>query len=78
MERAAGEGVRLVVFPEAFVPGYPFWVWFIPPGHTRPLRELYAELHANALTVPGDETNRLCEAARVRQGSSYDFSRACT
>lgn len=57
-------GGQLAVFPEAFIPGYPLWVWFIPAGHTRPLRELYAELLANAVTVPGVETARLCEAAR--------------
>lgn len=35
-------GAELAVFPEAFVPGYPLWVWFIPAGHTHPLREVYA------------------------------------
>ena len=60
----AGEaGARLAVFPEAFVPGYPLWVWFIPAGHTHPLREAYAELVANSVAVPGDSTERLCEAA---------------
>lgn len=57
-------GGELAVFPEAFIPGYPLWVWFIPPGHTHPLREIYAELVANALTVPSDETEQLCDAAR--------------
>lgn len=58
--REAGEqGASLVVFPEAFLPGYPVWVWFIPPGHTHPLRELYAELHANSISIPGPETDRL-------------------
>jgi nitrilase len=62
--REAGEaGARLVVFPEAFLPGYPVWAWFIPAGHTHPLRELYAELHGNAVTIPGPETKRLGEAA---------------
>jgi nitrilase len=60
---AAGEGATLVSFPEAFVPGYPVWVWFIPPGHTHPLREAYSELHANSVTIPGPETDRLCAAA---------------
>lgn len=57
-------GGDLAVFPEAFVPGYPLWVWFIPAGHTHPLREAYAELVANAVTVPSAATDRLCAAAR--------------
>lgn len=60
---AARHGAKLVAFPEAFVPGYPLWVWFIPPGKTHPLRALYSELHGNSITVPGPETNRLAEAA---------------
>ncbi|TFH66220.1 MAG: carbon-nitrogen hydrolase family protein [Gemmatimonadales bacterium] len=56
-------GARLAVFPEAFLPGYPVWVWFIPPGHTHPLRELFSELHANSISIPGKETDRLGKAA---------------
>jgi nitrilase len=65
IHRAGGEGLSLAVFPEAFVPCYPLWVWFIPPGHTHPLRELYSELHANSVSVPSEATDRLCEAARA-------------
>src|SRR5215831_2617025 len=64
VHQAAGEGARLVVFPEAFVPGYPIWAWFIPPGRTKDLREAYVLLHANAVTIPSSETGQLCEAAR--------------
>jgi nitrilase len=60
---AAEGGAHLVVFPEAFIPGYPIWVWFIPPGKTHPLRALYTELHRNAIAIPGPETRRLAEAA---------------
>ena len=35
------------------------WVWFIPGGHTHPLRELYTELHANSVSVPGPVTEIL-------------------
>lgn len=59
IREAAGEGARLVVFPEAFLPGYPVWVWFMPGGHTHPLRELYTELHANSVSVPGPATDVL-------------------
>jgi nitrilase len=55
---------HLVVFPEAFIPGYPVWAWFIPPGRTSDLRAAYAQLHANAVTIPDASTDRLCHAAR--------------
>jgi len=61
---AGAAGAGLAVFPEAFVPGYPVWVWFIPPGHTHPLRDAYAELVANAVTVPSESTEELGSAAR--------------
>lgn len=54
----------LAVFPEAFVPGYPLWVWFVPPGRTADLRSAYATLHANAISIPDDFTERLCAAAK--------------
>ena len=61
---AGSRGARLVVFPEAFVPGYPLWVWCITPGQTHELRALYAELLDQAVTVPGAAVALLCEAAR--------------
>jgi nitrilase len=63
---AAGrEGASLAVFPEAFIPGYPVWAWFIPPGRTADLREAYVALHANAIAIPSPSTDRLCDAARA-------------
>lgn len=32
---AGSAGARLVVFPEAFIPTYPLWVWFVPSGRMR-------------------------------------------
>jgi len=61
---AGREGARLIVFPEAFIPTYPDWVWTIPPGEMRLLGELYAELLANAVTIPSNATDRLCQAAK--------------
>jgi len=60
---AAQGGASLVAFPEAFVPGYPIWVWFVPPGKTHPLRALYTRLHANSISIPGPAVDRLGEAA---------------
>lgn len=63
IEEAANEGASLVAFPEAFLPAYPVWVWFIPSGKTGPLRELYSLLHAGSVSIPGPAVGRLCEAA---------------
>ena len=62
---AGGGGARLVVFPGAFIPAYPDWVWAIPPGEEGVLNELYAELLSNSVTIPSDATDRLCRAARL-------------
>jgi nitrilase len=65
IDDAGRNGAQLVVFPEAFVPGYPMWVWFIPPGRTADLREAYVAFHANAIAIPSNSTERLCAAARA-------------
>ncbi len=62
---AGNEGARLIVFPEAFIPAYPDWVWEIPPGEEGVLNELYYELLSNSVTIPSDATDRLCRAARL-------------
>lgn len=64
--RAAAEGARLVVFPEAFVSGYPWGASFgasvgrrTPEGH-----EWYRRYHASAVDVPGPAVDRMAEIAR--------------
>jgi len=66
IEEAADEGATLVAFPEAFLPGYPVWAWFVPAVQTHPLRALYSELHRNSVTIPGAATRRLGEVAADR------------
>ena len=56
-------GAKLAIFPEGFIPTYPVWTWYIPPFKSQILRELYAELVDNSVTVPSQETDRLCYAA---------------
>lgn len=61
----AGEkGVKLIVFPEAFISGYPDWVWLIPNSKGADLNELYLELVENAVSIPDDTTRKLCKAAK--------------
>ena len=63
--QAAARDARLVVFPEAFIPGYPVWVWSIPAGQTQALRALYAELLDQAVTIVSASVDQLREAARA-------------
>ncbi len=61
---AGRSGARLVVFPEAFIPTYPDWVWRIPPSQHQMLADIYAELLEQSVEIPGPVTEKLCEAAR--------------
>lgn len=61
---AGDNGADLIVFPEAFVSGYPDWVWLIPNSKGAVLNELYVKLVENALSVPDEATDRLCKAAK--------------
>lgn len=57
---AAREGAGLVVFPEAFVPGYPDWVWRTPAWRDG---ALYRRLWDQSVSLGDDATRRLGEAA---------------
>lgn len=58
---AAANGASLVVFPEVFVPGYPYWNWTMNPVQGSPWFE---RLYRSAIDVPGPEVDRLRAAAR--------------
>lgn len=59
---AGGNGADLVVFPECFIPAYPYWFNFYPAGHPVCLR-CNRELFKNAVEIPSEATDRLGEAA---------------
>lgn len=61
---AASHGARLIVFPEAFLCGYPDWTWLIPNSRKNELDELYEILLAQSVSVPDQATSRICRAAR--------------
>jgi nitrilase len=62
---AAGQGARLVVFPEAFVPAYPSSRWAKAlAGWADPrAKAAFALLAREALDVPGEDERRLGEIA---------------
>lgn len=64
IKKAAKKGVKVAVFPEAFIPGYPDWIWHVPPGDMALNQDLYVRLLEQAVTVGSDKTDRLCKAAK--------------
>jgi len=63
---ASGNGAKLLVFPEAFIPAYPSSVWaralagWAEPG----AKETFALLARESLEIPGEGVDRLGEIAR--------------
>lgn len=64
IKKSAKKGAKLVVFPEAFLPGYPDWIWHIPPGNMSLNQSLYAKLLEACVSVPSPTTQKLGEAAK--------------
>ena len=62
-EQAAAEGARIVAFPEAFIPGYPDWVWRTRPWDAD-ATALYARLFDQAVVVGSAATDVLAGTAR--------------
>lgn len=62
---AGKNGAKLIVFPEAYISGYPDWVWLIPNSKGAELNELYVKLVENAVSVPDTSTDLLCKAAKT-------------
>lgn len=58
---AAGRGAELAVFPETFIPYYPYFSFVRPPVATG---AAHARLYADAPTVPGPAVDAVAAAAR--------------
>lgn len=57
---AAGNGARLVAFPEVFVSAYPYWSWVMNPVEASPWFE---KLARSAIELPGPEIAKIAQAA---------------
>ena len=68
IEKAANSGAELVIFPEAFISGYPAWIWRLRPGNDWGINEaLHSRLLNSAVDIDHNELKLLCDAARVHK-----------
>lgn len=63
INEAGRNGARLVVFPETWLPCYPYWGYDYSDAAT--YRDLWAAYLHNSIEVPGEETETLCRAAKT-------------
>ena len=59
VREAAGNGAKLVAFPEVFVPGYPYWNWITDPITGSAWFEKLAKA---SVLVPGPEVDVMARA----------------
>jgi nitrilase len=66
LDEVVRAGAQLAVFPEAFIPGYPAWIWRLRPGGDMGLVEqLHARLRAQAVNLARGDLDALREAAAL-------------
>ena len=61
IEKCGQEGIRLAVFPETFIPNYPYFAWVQPPAV---IAELHGKLYEQAVDIPGPVTDAVCSAVK--------------
>jgi len=64
IQEAGENGAKVIVFPEAYISGYPDWVWLIPNSKGAELNELYIQLVENAVSLQDNTKDKLCKAAK--------------
>jgi len=61
IKEAGEQGAELIVLPEVFIPGGPYWAWNM---EMRRAMKFSAELFLNSVDVPSDATARIGEMAK--------------
>ena len=65
VEEAVTNGASLVVFPEAYISGYPTWVWRLRPGGDMGLSsEIHELMLKSSVDVSSDDLKPLLESAQ--------------
>jgi len=65
---AAKEGAKLLIFPEAYIPGYPTYVWRLRPGGDMGLSStIHDKMVNNAVDIIAGDLEPICQAAKQQQ-----------
>ena len=65
IDKAAAADAELVVFPEAYISGYPAWIWRLRPGGDWGLSaDLHSRLLESAVDINAGDLKPICEAAK--------------
>ncbi len=64
LKQAAAESAELVVFPEAYLCGYPAWIWRLRPDQDMALgNKIHAALRLNAVNIAAGDLIPICKVA---------------
>lgn len=70
VHEAVEQGCSLVVFPEAYISGYPAWIWQLRPGPDYGLTsEIHEQLLRSSIDLDSDDLEPLCSAAAERRAT---------
>lgn len=64
VDEAAANGAKVIAFPEAFIPGYPWWIWMGNPDYGM---KFYIRLYKNSVEIPSPAVQKLSQAAKRNQ-----------
>jgi len=73
ISEAGEKGCELIVFGEALVPGYPFWLALTGGAewNTKVNKELYAKYVRNSIQIEAGELDAICELAKQNKMAVY-------
>jgi len=61
IDKCGREGIGLAVFPETFIPNYPYFAWLNPPAL---IADLHGRLYEQAVDIPGPVTEAVGVAVK--------------
>jgi len=73
IEEAGSKDCDLIVFGEALLPGYPFWLGLTHGAdfNSKMQKEIHAQYIRNAIQIEAGELDELCEAAKQNKVAVY-------